>query len=103
VNRIEMTTEFGKWLKALGKRDTRAQARVLTRMDRACGGNFGDCEYVGPGVSEMRIDHGPGYRIYYLKKADIIYLLLLGGSKSTQDADIKKSLIMASVSSIQDK
>jgi len=90
-----MTEEFERWLKKLGSKDAIAHGRVLTRMDRATKGNFGDCEPVGQGVSEMRIDHGPGYRIYFYKMGEIIYLLLLGGDKATQAKDIAKAKSLA--------
>ena len=65
-------------------------AGILTRIDRASLDNFGDVEPVGDGVSEMRIDFGPGYRVYYTREGRVIYLLLTGGDKFTQTADIKR-------------
>ena len=59
-------------------------------------GNFGDCEPVGEGVSEMRIHYGPGYRVYFTRRDSVVYLLLLGGDKSTQKRDIKHAIEMAS-------
>lgn len=70
-------------------------ARILSRLDSAALGNFGDCEPVGEGVSEMRIHFGPGYRVYYKRRGTEVYLLLLGGDKSTQKRDIKLALEMA--------
>jgi len=64
-------------------------------LDRAANGNFGDCEPVGEGVSEMRIHYGPGYRVYFTRYGEIVYLLLLGGDKSTQKRDIKRAITMA--------
>lgn len=75
------------WLKAL--RDSTGKARILARIRSAEAGNFGDCEPVGDGISEMRIHVGPGYRLYYCRRGKVVYLLLSGGSKSTQKKDIK--------------
>jgi putative addiction module killer protein len=69
--------------------------QIALRLDRAARGNFGDCEPVGAGVSEMRIHYGPGYRVYYTRRDKVIYLLLLGGDKSTQKRDIKRAIDMA--------
>ena len=90
-----MTEEFEKWLRHLGRKDGRAHAKVLVRLDRAGKGNFGDCEPVGAGVSEMRIDYGPGYRVYFLQCGETIYLILMGGDKSTQARDIAKAHAIA--------
>jgi putative addiction module killer protein len=87
VNTFLRTAEFDAWLKAL--RDPIGTARVIARIRSAEAGNFGDCEPVGDGISEMRIHVGPGYRLYYYRKGDVVYLLLCGGSKSTQSKDIK--------------
>lgn len=91
--RFETTEEFERWLKAL--RDERATLRVLSRLDSAAHGNFGDCAPVGEGVSEMRIHYGPGYRLYYTRIGDVVYLLLLGGDKSSQKKDIKQAIELA--------
>lgn len=80
------TPEFDAWLKAL--RDPIAKARVVARVRSAEAGNFGDCAPVGDGISEMRIHVGPGYRLYYCRRGDVIYLLLCAGDKSTQQRDI---------------
>ncbi|WP_202804717.1 type II toxin-antitoxin system RelE/ParE family toxin [Serinicoccus marinus] len=80
---------FDWWLTRL--KDKRAAARVLVRIDRLAAGNPGDVKPVGQGVSEMRINYGPGYRVYYLSHGDQIVLLLTGGDKSTQEADIRKA------------
>ena len=82
--------EFDTWLGRLA--DLRARARILTRLDRASLGNFGDCEPVGEGVSEMRIDVGAGYRVYF---GGEVYVLLMGGDKSSQKRDIRTALAMA--------
>ena len=83
------TPEFDAWLKAL--RDPIGKARIISRIRSAEQGNFGDCEPVGDGVSEMRIHCGPGYRVYYSRRGQVVYLLLCGGSKSTQSRDIKQA------------
>lgn len=80
------TDEFDEWLRGL--KDIQAKARIFSRLDRAAAGNFGDCEPVGDGISEMRIHHGPGYRIYFTRRGEVVYLLLIGGDKSTQVRDI---------------
>lgn len=83
------TPEFDRWLKAL--RDPIGKARIASRIRSAEQGNFGDCEPVGDGVWEMRIHCGPGYRVYYSRRGKVVYLLLCGGSKSTQNRDIKQA------------
>ena len=80
---------FDRWLARL--KDQRAAARVLVRINRLAAGNPGDVKPVGQGVSEMRINYGPGYRVYYLHDGDQVVLLLTGGDKSTQEADIRKA------------
>lgn len=72
-------------------KDIRAKAVIFNRLDRATKGNLGDVRVLGGGVSEMRIDFGPGYRIYYTRRAEIVYLLLVGGDKSTQARDIQRA------------
>jgi putative addiction module killer protein len=89
MNTIARTAEFDGWLKSL--RDPKAQARILARIVSAELGNFGDCKPAGEGVSEMRIDFGPGYRVYFSRQGETVYLLLAGGDKSTQTADIKRA------------
>lgn len=78
---------FKDWL--VGLTDRMARARVLTRVGRMAGGNFGDCKPLAGGVWELRIDHGPGYRVYYAKAGKEIVLLLIGGDKRRQQADIE--------------
>ncbi len=80
---------FDRWLSKL--KDRRAAARVLVRINRLAAGNPGDVRPVGHGVSELRIAYGPGYRIYYLQAGDRVILLLTGGDKSSQDADIRQA------------
>ena len=90
---IRKTDAFAVWLDGLD--DTRARARVLVRIERLAGGNPGDVKPVGEAVSEMRIDYGPGYRVYFTKAGRTIVILLAGGTKSTQAADIKTAIRMA--------
>ena len=71
------------------------RARIVHRIRSAEHGNFGDCEPVGEGVSEMRIHVGPGYRAYFTRRAEVVYLLLLGGDKSSQKRDIKRAIELA--------
>lgn len=85
--------EFDAWLSTL--KDKVGLARIIHRIRSAEHGNFGDCEPVGEGVSEMRIHVGPGYRVYYTRRGQVIYLLLLGGDKSSQKRDIKRAIEMA--------
>ena len=84
---VVKSATFDRWIRKL--KDRRAPARVLIRIDRLIGGNPGDVRPIGRGISELRIDYGPGYRVYYLQDADRLVLLLCGGSKSTQQADIQ--------------
>lgn len=90
----EYTDEQGKspyaqWL--LGLRDARAKAKIIMQVDKMELGLFGDVEPIGEGLSELRIHYGPGYRVYYGKEGNHVYLLLCGGDKSTQSKDIKKA------------
>lgn len=93
VNTLVRTAEFAEWLRQL--KDVKGKARILARLDAAEMGNFGDCEPVGDGVSEMRIHTGPGYRVYFARHARVVYVLLLGGDKSTQKRDIKRAIQLA--------
>ncbi|MCA3264958.1 MAG: type II toxin-antitoxin system RelE/ParE family toxin [Azospirillum sp.] len=93
MNTFEKTDDYDDWLSALT--DKKGKAQILTRINRAENGNFGDTEPVGDGVSEMRIHYGPGYRVYYTRVGTTVYLLLAGGDKSTQAADIKKAKELA--------
>lgn len=92
---VEVVTSatFDRWLQKL--KDRRAAARVLIRIDRLANGNPGDVKPVGQGVSELRINYGPGYRVYFLREGDLLVLLLTGGDKSTQDADIRAAHTIA--------
>ncbi|MCH2242216.1 MAG: type II toxin-antitoxin system RelE/ParE family toxin [Aquabacterium sp.] len=83
------TPQFDLWLRSL--KDPIAKARIAARIRSAQAGNFGDCEPVGEGVSEMRIHVGPGYRVYYTRRGEVLYLLLCGGDKSSQKRDIQQA------------
>ena len=83
---VRQTDLFAGWLRKL--RDEQARARILIRIRRLSLGNFGDSKPVGEGVSELRIDYGPGYRVYFHRIGNLIVLLLVGGTKKTQHADI---------------
>ena len=90
---IHKTAVFEHWLEGL--RDRRAAARIITRIDRLQLGLFGDVKPVGEGVSEMRIDYGPGYRIYFVRRGRELVVLLAGGDKRSQSRDIEKALELA--------
>lgn len=93
MNSFWSSEEFDEWLANL--KDKVGQARILHRIRSAEEGNFGDCGSVGGGVFEMRIHWGPGYRIYYTRRGEFFYLLLVGGDKSSQKRDIKRAIEMA--------
>ena len=90
---IYSTEVFEAWFEAL--RDKQAARRIQARIDRLEEGNFGDCQPVGEGVSEMRIHYGPGYRVYLAQRGTEIVILLAGGDKATQNKDIKTALGLA--------
>ncbi|MEQ6342912.1 MAG: type II toxin-antitoxin system RelE/ParE family toxin [Gammaproteobacteria bacterium] len=90
---IRKTDLFAQWLDAL--RDIQARARVQVRIERLAAGNPGDVEPVGEGVSELRINYGPGYRVYFKKRGQGLIILLVGGDKTTQAKDIKVALRLA--------
>jgi len=90
---VRKTEVFAAWLDGLN--DTQARARVQVRIERLAGGNAGDSRSVGGAVSEMRIDYGPGYRVYFTKFGHAIVILLAGGDKRTQAADIKLAIRLA--------
>lgn len=90
---IRETSIFSEWLASL--RDAQARTRVQARILRLRLGNPGDVKPVGEGVSELRIDYGPGYRVYYVKRGPSLIILLAGGAKSKQDKDIKTALQLA--------
>lgn len=84
---------FDVWLRGL--RDIRARARIEARILRLSQGNPGDVKPVGSGVSELRIDYGPGYRVYFTRRGRLVILLLCGGDKRTQDSDIEHAIKIA--------
>lgn len=86
---IDNITPFLQWQESL--KDSKARAKIRARLDRVESGNLGDCKFVGEGVYELRVDYGPGYRIYFGQESNTIVLLLWGGDKSTQARDIKKA------------
>ena len=90
---LKQTEEFRKWRTRL--KDERARTLIASRLDRLAFGLAGDVEPVGQGVSELRIHHGPGYRIYFQKRGNTIIVLLCGGDKSTQPNDIKAAKRLA--------
>ena len=90
---IRKTDAFVDWLDGL--KDIRARARVLVRIERLAAENPGDVKAVSEGVSELRIDYGPGYRVYFKKRGKELMILLAGGDKSTQPKDIRKALRLA--------
>ncbi len=82
------------WLQEL--RDSTAKARIARRIERAIHGNFGDVRPVGEGVSELRIDYGPGYRVYFTRRGNVTILLLCGGDKDTQSRDVARAKALSS-------
>jgi len=93
VIEIRQTDEYARWFEKL--RDRQARARILARVRRLSLGNPGDVAPVGEGVSEMRIDHGPGYRVYFKQHGETVVVLLAGGDKRTQQRDIEKAKALA--------
>jgi putative addiction module killer protein len=94
MHEIFKTAGFDAWLRNL--RDRHAAARVQARIDRLAVGNPGDVKPIGSGISEMRIDYGPGYRVYFMRRGAVIVVLLCGGDKTTQQADIQEAKELAS-------
>jgi putative addiction module killer protein len=90
---IRKTEIFAKWLDGL--HDIHARALILVRIERLAAGNPGDVKSVGEGISELRIDYGPGYRVYYRKQGQKVVILLAGGDKSTQAKNRKTALRLA--------
>jgi putative addiction module killer protein len=93
MNTILRTDVFDAWLSKL--KDSRAKARIIKRVRSAERGNLGDCKPVGAGISELRIHFSPGYRVYFMRTGDVVYLLLCGGTKRTQLSDIAKAKELA--------
>ena len=92
MNTILYHNRFSRWLEKL--KDRRAYGTIVQRIDSTRYGNFGKTRYLRDGVSEMKIDYGPGYRVYYAREERTIYLLMIGGEKSTQDSDIEKAIAL---------
>ncbi len=90
---FKQTETFRKW--RLRLKDERARALIASRLDRLAFGHAGDVKPVGQGISELRIDHGPGYRVYFERRGKTIIILLCGGDKSTQDKDIQTAKRLA--------
>jgi putative addiction module killer protein len=90
---VRQTAEFQAWLEGLS--DGRAAERIAIRIARLRSGLIGDCKAVGGGVSELRIDHGPGYRLYFVQRGRVLVILLCGGDKSSQRRDIARAKAMA--------
>jgi putative addiction module killer protein len=93
VTEVRKTEIFSLWIDGL--RDIRARARVLARVERLIAGNPGDTKPVGEGVSELRIDYGPGYRVYYKRRGRDLVILLAGGDKKRQKKDVQNALRIA--------
>ena len=89
---VRQTTDFRKWL--AGLKDNRAQERIAQRLVRVGAGLLGDAKFFD-GIGELRIDYGPGYRVYFVKRGSVLIILLCGGDKRTQDKDIKRAIEMA--------
>lgn len=90
---VRKTAQFTKWFMSL--KDRRARARIHARIDRLATGHFGDVAPVGEGVSELRIFYGPGYRLYFVQRSAAVVILLTGGDKSSQSADVAKAKAIA--------
>ena len=90
---IVETHEFARWIDNL--RDRIARVRIQARIDRLIQGLAGDVKAVGEGVSEMKIDYGPGYRVYFIQQSSVLIVLLAGGDKDTQSDDIKAAMKLA--------
>jgi putative addiction module killer protein len=91
--RIEKTDEYAKWIDTL--KDRAGRARILVRVERLIGGNPGEHRNLTEGVSELKVDYGPGYRVYYSQRGTRLLLLLNGGDKSTQSKDIQLAIKLA--------
>ena len=90
---VRQTEVYARWFRRL--RDSQARARINVRIRRLSLGNPGDVRAVGGGVSELRIDHGPGYRVYFVQRGRALIVLLAGGDKDSQERDIRKALALA--------
>jgi putative addiction module killer protein len=90
VREIFKSATFDRWL--AGLKDARARARIAIRIDRLAHGNAGDAKPVGAGISELRIDYGPGYRVYFMQRGQAVVVLLNGGDKRSQASDIRRAM-----------
>lgn len=90
---IRKTSVYAEWIDKL--RDVMGRARILARVERLAQGNAGDSKHVGEGVFELRVDTGPGYRVYYTQQGSQVVILLVGGDKSSQSKDINKAIRLA--------
>lgn len=90
---VRSTATFLDWLSAL--RNVQARARIAKRIDRLVQGNFGDVKSVSDGIGELRFDFGPGYRVYFVRRGDVVVILLCGGDKSSQQRDIERARMLA--------
>ena len=90
---VRRTPAFDRWID--GRRDRVARARIMIRIDRLALGNPGDVKPVGEGISELRIAYGPGYRVYFVQRGDVVVILLCGGDKATQSRDIARAKLLA--------
>lgn len=90
---VRQTLEFSRWFDGL--RDPTAKARIAIRIRRLSLGNPGDVKPVGSGVGELRVDHGPGYRVYFVQRGPVLIVLLCGGDKRSQERDIARAKVMA--------
>lgn len=89
---VRRTDDFRNWLKGL--KDIRAAARIEVRISRVELGNLGDVKFFD-GIGELRVDYGPGYRVYFVQRGKVVVILLCGGDKSSQKSDVKKAIAMA--------
>jgi putative addiction module killer protein len=90
---IQMTEDYRDWINSL--RDRAARARIQVRIDRLVHGNPGSCRHLADGVSELKIDYGPGYRVYFTERDGVLIVLLAGGDKSSQNKDIQRAIALA--------
>ncbi|WP_414649381.1 type II toxin-antitoxin system RelE/ParE family toxin [Edaphobacter sp.] len=98
---IRRTEEFAEWLAKL--KDRQGRARILTRIDRLADGNPGNHRNLGGGIFELKIDFGPGYRVYYVNRNGVVIILLCGGDKSTQVKDIRRARALAEMLDIDEE
>jgi putative addiction module killer protein len=98
---LHRTNEFMEWLQALG--DRQGRAKIIVRLDRLEQGNPGNSRSVGEGIFELKIDFGPGYRVYYVQRGEVLIVILCGGDKSTQSKDIQRAKTIASQLSEEEK